>query len=288
MLATVAGRGLIAVGGLAVLFSGFELWGTTILEARSQHALRRDFAAQLETQNSAPANPVTPVDPALPAPGDAIARLKIPSIGVDRVVVEGVGVGELRQGPGHYPGTAIPGSAIGNVGIAGHRTTYGAPFSRLDELVAGSPIDVRTSGGSFRYRVTKVRVVSPDRVDVLATTSTPTLTLTTCHPRFSSRERLVITAVLESTPSTDIPADPSPSERSSSTATAPPGEGGGARASLGGLLLAGLPAGTVAAAWLLAVHRWHGRGVLVAGPLPFLVALVPFFVALESSLPANF
>ena len=289
----VFGRGLIAVGGIAVLFAGFEVWGTNILEARAQHALRRDFAAQVEAprpptakESGSPRRASPRV--AIPTPGEAVARIQIPSIGVDRIVIEGVGVGELRQGPGHYPGTAFPGG-VGNVGIAGHRTTYGAPFSRLDELVTGSPIDLQTAEGLFHYRVTGIRVVPPGQVDVLAPTSAPTLTLTTCNPRFSSRERLVVTATLHGTPPAVVrdtrPAETSagadvraaPTRRTDDTSTSP-----------GALVIAGFPATAVATAWWLVVRRWRNWPARVAGLLPFLVALVPFFVGLERALPANF
>ena len=91
--------------------------------------------------------------PPPPAEGNGLARLEIPKIGVDKIVVEGVGVEDLRKGPGHYPGTALPG-VVGNVAIAGHRTTYGAPFGDIDKLKPGDEIILTTVTGRYVYNVT--------------------------------------------------------------------------------------------------------------------------------------
>ena len=97
------------------------------------------------------------------ASGDVMALLQIPSIGVETYVVSGVQPADLKQGPGHYPDTPMPGQ-LGNSAIAGHRTTYGQPFYRLDELQAGDPIDLTTVQGHFTYRVTGSEVVEPEPV----------------------------------------------------------------------------------------------------------------------------
>jgi sortase A len=123
----------------------------------------------------------------------------MPKIGVDRVVVEGVSVADLKKGPGHYPGTAMAGQ-LGNMVISGHRTTYGAPFNRLDELQVGDEIVVYDRSGPFKYLVSEKKIVKPTAVEVLDPTSDARLTLTTCHPKFSARERLIIVAHLEGTP----------------------------------------------------------------------------------------
>ena len=120
----------------------------------------------------------------------------IPKIGVDKFVVEGVGVPDLRKGPGHYPTTPLPGH-VGNSGIAGHRTTYGAPFGDLDKLGAGDHIRVTTREGSFEFVVDEkngIQVVQPGDLAVLRTDPADTaahLTLTTCNPKYSASERLV-------------------------------------------------------------------------------------------------
>jgi sortase A len=131
-------------------------------------------------------------------PGDLLARIKIPEIGVDDIIVGGVKKEDLKKGPGHYPGSPLPGSA-GNAAIAGHRTTYGAPFFRLNELKAGSPIFVATvaTGEWFRYEVLDIKVVSPkDNYVLNPRPGLNTLTLTTCHPRYSAAKRLIVTAKL--------------------------------------------------------------------------------------------
>ncbi len=125
--------------------------------------------------------------------------IKIPKIGVDRVVVEGVEVEHLKKGPGHYPETALPGQ-LGNMVISGHRTTYGAPFYRLDELQVGDEIVVVDAVGSYQYKVTETKIVRPTDLGVIAPSSDARLTLTTCHPRFSARQRLIVVAAPQGAP----------------------------------------------------------------------------------------
>lgn len=119
------------------------------------------------------------------------------------LVVEGVGVDELKRGPGHYPGTALPGQP-GNFAVAGHRTTYAAPFYDLDQLRPGDRIRVTDRGGTrWTYSVVGQRIVAPTDVEVIGpdplATGRATLTLTTCNPRFSAAQRLIVFAEL-STP----------------------------------------------------------------------------------------
>lgn len=135
----------------------------------------------------------------LPPPVFAGAIVTIPAIGVNQAVVEGVGRSDLRKGPGHYPGTAVPGYS-GNVVISGHRTTYTKPFYDVDLLVAGDVIVIDTSEGSFRYLVERSYVVSPDDLSPLMATDEAVLTLTTCTPKGSARSRLVVVANLEGAP----------------------------------------------------------------------------------------
>ena len=140
--------------------------------------------------------------------GDAIARISIPSIGLDAVVVAGVDPGDLREGPGHYPGTPMPGQ-LGNSAIAGHRTTYGQPFFDLDELEPGDEIVLTTVQGQFIYRVTGSEIVPPSRGDVVLTTdpSVARLTLTTCDPVYTATNRLIVRADLDSSAAVPLPAD---------------------------------------------------------------------------------
>lgn len=126
--------------------------------------------------------------------GDALAVLRIPRIGLDTVVVEGTSEYDLKRGPGHYIQTAYPWDAHGRTAIAGHRTTYGAPFWAVDELEIGDAIELHTERGLFTYRVAGSEVVADDDVRPLEQTAEPSLVLTTCTPRFSATQRLIVTA----------------------------------------------------------------------------------------------
>ncbi|HZJ48269.1 MAG TPA: sortase [Acidimicrobiia bacterium] len=133
-----------------------------------------------------------------PEKGTAFAIIRVPTI--DRLkdgwtVVEGVGVRDLRNGAGHMPNTPLPGQP-GNAVISGHRTTYGAPFHNLDELVPGDLIEVDTALGTHTYAVRETIIVRPTELWVTEPRDGAWLTLTTCHPKFSSRQRLVVFAEL--------------------------------------------------------------------------------------------
>jgi sortase A len=128
-----------------------------------------------------------------PLKGDAIARLDIPSIGVSDYVVEGTDTGSLRKGPGHYPETPLPGDR-GTAAIAGHRTTYGAPFRNLDELERGERIVVDMPDGRFVYRVERTRIVDDEDLSVLEPVGYRRLMLSACHPLYSAAERLIVFA----------------------------------------------------------------------------------------------
>ena len=125
--------------------------------------------------------------------GDAVGRLVMPAIGVSEVVVEGTDAGDLRTGPGHDAQTALPGQR-GTVAIAGHRTTYGAPFRRVDELEAGDRIELRMPYGDFAYRVERTRIVEPTEVSVIERVDHDRLVLTACHPLYSAAQRIVVFA----------------------------------------------------------------------------------------------
>ena len=129
--------------------------------------------------------------------GDPLGRLRIPSLGVKFVWVEGANPGQLEKGPGHYAGTALPGER-GTVGVAGHRTTYLAPFRDIDRLRKGDDVVLQMPYGRFRYEVEGSIVVSPTNTRSLRTVGHDRLVLTTCHPLFSAAKRLVVTASLES------------------------------------------------------------------------------------------
>ena len=130
--------------------------------------------------------------------GDSLTRIRIPAIGVNVVVVEGTSSSALRAGAGHYPRTPLPGED-GNVAIAGHRTTYGKPFADLDRLAPGDDIFLDTPLGRHHYRATRQPFVV-DKADwsPIAQTGGKTLTLSTCHPKRSDRQRLIVQAELVS------------------------------------------------------------------------------------------
>jgi sortase A len=226
------GKTLIATGLLMFAFVAYQLWGTGIETARAQNSLENEFeellagtpppttAAPVHTTpaTTPPPTDTTPVDslptdsiPATTAPqpvpvaslppvaeGDPIARLELPTIGVDKIVVAGVEKNDLKKGPGHYPDTPMPGQ-LGNSAIAGHRTTFGQPFFDVDKLEIGDEIVVTTLAGRFVYRVTGQEIVSPSDYQVIATTdpTRATLTLTSCHPKYTARERIIVYAELD-------------------------------------------------------------------------------------------
>ena len=128
--------------------------------------------------------------------GEPLGRLRMPSIGASDVFVEGTGSGDLRKGPGHYPDTPLPGQR-GTVAIAGHRTTYGAPFHDLDDLGPGDRIEVEMPYGRFTYRVERTRIVPPTETSVTDRVGYDRLVLSACHPLYSAAERIVVFARLE-------------------------------------------------------------------------------------------
>ncbi len=263
------GRTLIVSGVLVLAFVAYQLWGTGLAEARAQ----RDLLSSLEKRLAPPFDSNPPPVPE----GEAVAIIKIPELGVEKAVVEGVGVPDLKRGPGHYPTTPMPGQA-GNAAIAGHRTTYGAPFNRLDELEVGDLILVTTHQGRFRYELTSLEVVTPSEVSVLAPTSDDRLTLTTCHPKFSARQRLVAVSRLMG------PALPASSARSGSLAEAGLSGDPSAR---GPALAWGLACALVALITWAASRLWRRWPAYVLGTPVFCVALFVFFENFARLLPAN-
>ena len=128
-----------------------------------------------------------------PLPGDAIGRLSFPSLDEDDFVVEGTETGDLRKGPGHYRDTPLPGER-GTVAIAGHRTTYGAPFRDIDKLDTGDAIRLEMPYGRFTYRVEKTEIVEPTELSVKDPVGHNRLILSACHPLYSAAQRIVVFA----------------------------------------------------------------------------------------------
>jgi sortase A len=191
-----ARRGLsvlsVALLATAVGLLGYPVY-TNMYHDRVQGQLEDQFASA-ELKQAYRAGTV--------AVGDSLTRIKIPKLGVDTIVVEGTSASALRAGAGHYPSTPLP-CDNGNVGIAGHRTTYGKPFANIDRLGPGDVIILETPIGSCTYAVEKAPfIVSPRDLSVVATdVSRRTLTLTSCHPKHSAKQRIVIKAVMTKGPS---------------------------------------------------------------------------------------
>jgi sortase A len=196
------GRALIGTGTLILLFLAYQLWGTGFITSRHQTDLKQKFFASVKKAESAasptPGTTLTVTVPVAAKPnlGTGIALLEIPKINLSMVVVEGVGVEDLKLGPGHYPGTPLPGEP-GNVVISGHRTTYSHPFYNVNELTVGDSITLTSPDGTKNiYLVSETRVVEPTAVEVVSNTPDDRLTLTTCNPRYSAAQRLVVVAKL--------------------------------------------------------------------------------------------
>lgn len=202
------GQTLMTLGVVVLLFCVYELYFTNLYTDKQQTQLGSDLTQTWQAPTPAPGVQVKPF-----AIGKGIAVLRIPRIGMDgdvsphgaRVVVEGVSHEDLKKGPGHIPTTALPG-AVGNMVISGHRTTYGAPFNRVDELRAGDAIVLETRDMWFTYRVTSEQVVAPSAYEVTypvpghlgAVPTKRLLTLTTCNPKYSATQRLIVNALLDS------------------------------------------------------------------------------------------
>lgn len=181
----------LALGGIGLVAYPFatDLWA-----ARIQNRLVTEFDSPQAAQQFRAGTIAT---------GDPLTRIEIPKIDVDTMVVEGTSLAALRAGAGHYPETPLPGEQ-GNVAIAGHRTTYGRPFNRLDEMQPGDKIILTTPIGRHVYEVLAApSVVLPTDWDMVVEDYPPKgafLTLTTCHPEGSATHRIVVRAkLIEST-----------------------------------------------------------------------------------------
>lgn len=296
------GRSFITAGVLILLFVSYQLWGTGIREAQAQSGLERDFATALDdapttTATTAPdpsTSSTTPPATAAPIPpavdGQPTARITAARIGLDKIVVQGVSLPDLKKGPGHYPESPLPGQE-GNAAIAGHRTTYGAPFNRIDELEPGDEIVVQTIQGRFRYIVSDEegdgngnQIVSPSQVEVLQNFGDNRLTLTACHPKYSARQRIVVVAKLAPEekalpPATSVDAPTTPANLDSI-------DGDGAPA-MPAILLGVLCALIWLVAWMIG-RMWRTWPAYALSLPFFFVALFLFFEEFSRLLPSNF
>ncbi len=276
------GRVLVTIGLLTLSFAAYQLWGTGLYEARAQDSLKQDFAKSLKTTTTTGAGPAKVVPLPIPS-GDAIAIIRIPRIGVERAVVEGVSRADLRKAPGHYPNTPMPGE-LGNAAIAGHRTTYGAPFGRLDELRPGDLIEIRTAAGNYRYSVTETIIVKPTELSVLNATPTATLTLTTCHPRFSASRRLVVHASLITESSAPV-REPSLTQPASPILNL---DGPASKVESRGAILWGSATLAVGLLWWAAFRKRRSWLIRLGGFIPFAIVCFIWFGYIDRMLPSNY
>lgn len=200
----IIGELLLTLGVLVLLYVVYVLWGTGVQTDRAQGELREQTVERWS-------DPLTTgeasVDPAETDIGEGYALLRIPALGDDWewVVVQGIEMSDLARGPGHYEDTADPGE-LGNISIAGHRSGHGAPFADLDQVGVGDLVEVETAAGTWTYTIDEpARVIEPtetwvvDPVPGESAGTEPTerrLTLTTCHPRYGSAQRLYVSGVL--------------------------------------------------------------------------------------------
>jgi sortase A len=207
--------GWTLIWGSALIFGflGWQLFVTDLFNSRVQAAAAVNLDMNIERARANPIpseefgvpNSQSTVDfhpEDVPEEGAELARLRIPRLGLAVVVFEGVSRDTLAMGPGHIPGTPLPGQP-GNAVISGHRTTHGRPFFDLDQLSEGDHIDVETAIGTSVYEVRKSFVVQPTDVWVTDDVVGGWLTLTTCNPKFSARQRLIISAELVEGPNLD-------------------------------------------------------------------------------------
>ena len=302
------GRVMITAGVLILLFVVYQLWGTGIRERQAQDRLERRFNSIVAeggssdtTASSSSDTTSTTADPAasttaatLPpvtapseslvvAAGDPLGKIEIPKIGLTAYVVEGVSVDDLKEGPGHYPETPFPGQK-GNAAIAGHRTTYGAPFANLDDLAVGDKIVVTTLQGTFTYGVSDTQIVNPDQVEVLNDFGDNRVTLTACHPKYDLSQRIIVTGTLEGQPApTPAPTPESVAARQKISLNLSGSSGPTLPVFLYGLLCAAI----WIAAWFVG-KRWRTWPSYFIGLPFFLVALFFFFENFSRLLPSNY
>jgi sortase A len=211
------GTFLLVIGlGVLAWAATVYLWKdpfTTAYTAYEQRRLESNLDEQFERWEhtrepvSRPSKPTKPAEPVshddlsgvarrfrlASSDGDAIARLRVPRLDVDLVVVNGTSAGDLRRGPGRHEDTYMPGEGK-LVYVAGHRTTYGAPFSHIDALERGDTITLELPYGTVEYRVISHRIVDDNDLSVLESRGREELVLQACHPRFFSSQRYLVYA----------------------------------------------------------------------------------------------
>jgi sortase A len=294
----------LGAGLLLLSFVAYQLWGTAFYEGHAQDQLRHELADRYGIRSAAGSAPTdvpqnvqaefgTTAHVAKPTPdppvGQPVGLMTIPTIGMSNdAIVEGTGESQLEEGPGHYQGTPLPGQA-GNSAIAGHRTTYAAPFFNLNLLQPGDPIFVVTPQGHFEYVVLHQELVDPGDTGVLDASTQPLLTLTTCNPRYSDTQRLVVVAQLHSSILSSATA-----AANLSTGTAEPHgspSSGGTLKEVIEALCWGALAAAVAVLTAIGWRRLWGLKaglVLLVGLPAFAAALLVCFAHVSLALPQTF
>jgi len=181
---------VVGIGLIALLFLAYLYSASFVTEARSQSILLGQFKASLLP--STPQNRQPPI-------GAPVGILQLPTLGLQKVLVQGVTADQTKRGPGHDPTTPLPGQ-VNNVVVIGRRSTYGAPFRNLDQLKSGDPIVVYTSQGRFVYKVVGSAVVPLGSTSVTAPSTDDRITLITANPEYLWRSELVVVGLLESKP----------------------------------------------------------------------------------------
>jgi sortase A len=170
--------------------------GDTLPADTSDDPTPVDYVNANPAATAQPAPAAAPLGNNFGAP-NAIGRIEIPKIGVVQPMFEGVGLDVLANGPGHWPGTPMPGD-VGNVTVAGHRVTHTHPFLDIDQLLPGDQVIFTTAAGRFVYAVAQTFIVTPDATWIANPTSDPTITLFACHPKHEKTHRIVVTGHLVS------------------------------------------------------------------------------------------
>jgi sortase A len=305
------GRMMIRVGVLILLFVAYQLWGTGLQTTQAQDQLQDEFRAQQEQLGELPGEgtadtlppdtvppgtlapaPAAPSTEAPPERGAPVGRISIPQIGAEFYIVEGVELRWLQEGPGHFPQTPMPGQA-GNAALAGHRTTFKAPFNRIDELEPGDQMTVETLQGTFTYEVLPQPsengeppsghyIVGPYATEILDDKGDNRLTLMACHPKYSAAQRIVVEAKLVGNPAPETP-------RSEEPATLDDLAGGNDSARGLAIFFSLAAIALWFGVWLFAhfFRRWKWPAYLVA--LPFFAVLLFFaFDYINQLLPAAY
>lgn len=272
--ARIAGRSITVVSLFILAFVIWEFALSPLGQIRGQRQLLSTF--QGLTTSGLAGSPGY-----LPARGDPVAYLQIPGIGLTGlVVVEGTTPDLLKEGPGHLPGTVMPGE-VGNAVIMGRRETYGAPFRDLPKLAKGDTIRITTPSGVFTYSVTGAKIVLPGQPDVIGPALTPTLTLATSYRPFQAKGRYAVIAALQG-PALQTPTRPATTVLDSEGGLS--GDGG----ALGPILLWSELLLMVCVAGFLAARRgWNPRLVYLLATPAAVALIILVFENLDRLLPGT-